>query len=134
MHCNFLIEQEEFCFDIAAFGETVSLLVNSKEQMLVEKLASLLKFGPNSTRYKDVFDICYLLDFVDKEKLKDIIRIVIFSNDNMREKSFEAIAVRVKSVFHNKNYRSRIKTSKKNWLDISVEKVEEKMGTFFDNL
>ena len=34
--------------------------INSKEQMFTEKLRSLLKFGPNSTRYKDIFDMVYL--------------------------------------------------------------------------
>ena len=38
-------------------NEGVNLLVNSNEQMLVEKLRSLLKFGALSTRYKDFFDI-----------------------------------------------------------------------------
>ena len=42
-----------------------SLLINSDEQMLAEKLRSLLKFGSFSTRYKDVYDIYYLKDYVE---------------------------------------------------------------------
>ena len=37
--------------------------------MLAEKLRSLLKFGPFSTRYKDVYDMYYFKDFVNREKL-----------------------------------------------------------------
>ena len=51
------IEQEEYCFDIAYDDEGASLLINSNEQMMAEKMRSLLKFGPFSTRYKDVYDI-----------------------------------------------------------------------------
>ena len=37
--------------------ETIlNYLINSKEQMFTEKLRSILKFGPLSTRYKDIFD------------------------------------------------------------------------------
>ncbi len=45
------------------------MLINSDEQILAEKLRSLLKFGPFSTRYKDVYDMYYLKDFVNREKL-----------------------------------------------------------------
>ena len=42
------IEQEEYCFDIA-----------SNEQMLSEKLWSLLKFGTFSARFKDIYELCF---------------------------------------------------------------------------
>ncbi len=57
VHTHLEIEQNEFCFDVGMSNESVSLLINSKEQMLTEKLRSILKFGSFSTRYKDVFDI-----------------------------------------------------------------------------
>ena len=37
--------------------EGATLLKNTYEQSFVEKLRSLLKFGANSRRYKDIFDI-----------------------------------------------------------------------------
>lgn len=57
VHKHFDIEQEDFCFDVGMDDVGVSLLINSKEQMLAEKLRSILKFGPFSARYKDIFDI-----------------------------------------------------------------------------
>lgn len=65
VHKNLNIEQEEYCFDIACYDGSATLLINSKEQMFTEKLRSLLKFGPNSTRYKDIFDMFYLTGKVD---------------------------------------------------------------------
>ena len=59
VHKQMDIVQEEFCFELGTDDEGVCLLINSKEQMLTEKLRSILKFGSFSTRYKDVFDICF---------------------------------------------------------------------------
>lgn len=53
------IEQEEYCFDITYDDEGASLLINSNEQMLSEKLLSLLKFGTFSTRFKDIYELCF---------------------------------------------------------------------------
>ena len=69
VHNRFELKQEEYCFDIAYDDEGASLLINSDEQMLAEKLRSLLKFGPFSTRYKDVYDMYYLKNSVDRVKL-----------------------------------------------------------------
>ena len=52
------IEQEEYCFDIA-YDEGASLLINSNEQMLSEKLWSLLKFATFSARFKDIYELCF---------------------------------------------------------------------------
>lgn len=53
------IEQEEYCFDITYDDEGASLLINSNEQMISEKLRSLLKFGTFSTRFKDIYELCF---------------------------------------------------------------------------
>lgn len=53
------IEKEEYCFDIAYDDEGASLLINSNEQMLSEKLRSLLNFGTFSTRFKDIYELCF---------------------------------------------------------------------------
>ncbi|WP_369127268.1 nucleotidyl transferase AbiEii/AbiGii toxin family protein [Treponema berlinense] len=56
--------------------EGASLLINSKEQMFTEKLRSLLRFGPVSTRYKDIFDMYFLKDVVSASE--SISRIIAF--------------------------------------------------------
>ena len=62
VHANMKIEQDTYCFDVCMDDEGASLLINSCEQIFAEKLRSLLRFGPLSTRYKDIFDFCYLKD------------------------------------------------------------------------
>lgn len=68
---NDKIEQDSYCFDVCMDDEGASLLINSCEQIFAEKLRSLLRFGPLSTRYKDIFDFCYLKDHVDMSRLAD---------------------------------------------------------------
>lgn len=134
VHKNLSIEQEEYCFDIAGFDEGASLLINSKEQMFTEKLRSLLKFGPNSTRYKDVFDLCFLCSLVDKEKLRDCINTFIISDFGMRENSITDIQNRVVRTFSDVRYRSRLTGSRKNWLDIPIDEVLNEIMEFLKSL
>ena len=76
VHNHLTIDQEEYCFDIAFDDEGASLLINSNEQMFTEKLRSLLRFGPVSTRYKDIFDMYFLKDVVSASE--SISRIIAF--------------------------------------------------------
>ena len=123
VHKHFAIEQEDFCFDVGMDDGGASLLINSKEQMLTEKLRSILKFGPFSTRYKDIFDIYYLCGLADREKLKHCMDTLIFSDPGMKENDIAGVLRRVTETFKNQTYLSRLKTSRKNWLDVDLETV-----------
>lgn len=118
-----LIEQEEYCFDIAYDDEGASLLVNSNEQMLSEKLRSLLKFGTFSTRFKDIYDMYYLKDRVSIEKLRQVLQIYVFDDESMREKNGKDITKRLKTVFADKTYIARLSRSDKKWIDDDVNEV-----------
>lgn len=61
VHKEFDIEQEEYFFNINFISDSISILINSKEQIFTEKLKSLLKLGFRSGRYKDLFDFYYLI-------------------------------------------------------------------------
>ena len=98
------LEQEEYCFDIGFDDDGASLMINSKEQMLTEKLRSILKFGPFSTRFKDIYDIYYLLDKVNEERLLQCFDTFIFADDGMRENDIVDILKRVRTTFEDKQY------------------------------
>ncbi len=70
VHKHLEIEQDKYCFDVCMDDRGASLLKNTVEQAFAEKLLSLLIFGTNSRRYKDVFDMYYLKDIVDRKKCK----------------------------------------------------------------
>jgi predicted nucleotidyltransferase component of viral defense system len=123
VHKHYDIAQVEFCFDVELDDEGASLLINSKEQMFTEKLRSVLKFGAFSTRYKDIFDLYYLSALLNKEALLKCFSTYIFNDDGMQEETIEDIIRRVQSTFSDSRYLSRLRTSRKNWLDADLDTV-----------
>jgi predicted nucleotidyltransferase component of viral defense system len=134
IHKDLDITQEEYCFDICFHDDGASLLMNSKEQILVEKLKSILKHDITSTRFKDIFDICYLSDKASDEKLKLCIKRYIFEDKTLDINTKTDIVTRMERILNNKLFISNIKTSKKNWLDLSLEEVLQKDLEFIRNL
>ena len=123
VHKYFSLEQIDYCFDVSSSSDGASLLINSPEQMLTEKLKSLLRFGILSTRFKDIYDIYYLFGFIDKPKLVECFNILIFSDSKMREKNVNDILTRIKIIFTNETYLASLNTSNKNWLGIANNEV-----------
>ena len=112
--------------------EGASLLINSCEQIFAEKLRSLLRFGPISSRYKDIFDFCYLKDHVDMDRLAECIRTYIINEPSMRETDMDGVIRRVSMTFNNSNYRAKLKTcGDRNWLQMDVD---DAFGTIVDFL
>jgi len=134
VHKNLSIKQEEYCFDVCMDDSGASLLINSREQMLTEKLRSLLKFGPLSTRFKDIFDICCLVDRADRQTLDSCINHYIFSDSGMRENTYHDIVSRLQRTFGDRRYQQRIKTSRKNWLGIEEQDAFHKIISFFQDI
>lgn len=134
VHKYLSLRQKEYCFDISASPEGASLLINSKEQMFAEKLKSLLKFGTLSTRFKDIYDMYYLSTIVDKEELLHSFQILIFSDQQMREKNTQNMFEHVQKIFNDNEYLNRLSTSKKNWLTTSTEEVLDGILSFIKSL
>lgn len=108
--------------------------IEQKEQIFTEKLRSLLRFGPLSTRYKDVFDMCYLSDYVDKSRLQQCMATYIFSDPGMRENDMDGIMRRVNRTFSDRLYKRNIeRAGNANWLEIGVPETFEKIETFLSS-
>ena len=134
VHKHLEIKQEEFCFDVALQEDGVSLLINSKEQMFTEKLRSILKFGTVSTRYKDIFDIFWLSQTVNKETIIQCLETFIFSDKGMKENTMDDIRKRIGNVLSNSEYRKKLAASKKNWLDKSDDEACNGLINFLNQL
>lgn len=134
VHKKFEISQEEYCFDISFSEDGASLLINTNEQMFSEKLRSLLKFGPTSTRYKDIFDMYYLSTHIDRNKLQKCLDSYIYNDDGMRENNINDIINRMKMTFNTKIYQKRIRTSDKKWIDEDIEDVFKSIIGFLESL
>ena len=134
VHTKLDVTQEEYCFDISFDNGSVSLLVNSNEQMLVEKLRSLLKFGALSTRYKDLFDIYYLSQHVDYKKMHVCLDSYIFNDQQMRECNVADVVKRMRNIFSDKLYIGRLSASGKNWTGENVVTITNSIEAFLETL
>ena len=136
VHKNAKLEQEELCFDLHSSLESITLLVNSKEQIISEKLKSLLKLGRISTRFKDIFDIYYLVTTknIDEDKLKELITDYILDDEIMRENTFKDIYSRLQFIFSDELYIEKLSSSNNDWLEIPIDEVLQSILEFFKNL
>ena len=115
--------------------EGASLLINSCEQIFAEKMRSLLRFGPFSTRYKDIFDFCYLKDHVERKRLMECIQIYIFDEPAMKEKNMGDIRRRISAIFKNRQFRTSVERSgDRNWLHIDVGEAFDEILNFLNTL
>lgn len=118
VHKHLEIEQLEYCFEVGTDDDGVSLLINSYEQMFTEKLRSILKFGAFSTRFKDIFDMYFLTDYLDNNKLKKCVNIYIIDDPGMREDSLEDVVIRFSDGTSDEEYLRNLNNSDKNWLNM----------------
>lgn len=134
VHKDLEIEQEEYCFDICFQEDGASLLMNSREQIIAEKLKSFLRFGIRSTRYKDVFDLSYLTKEADCKKLLKCIRKYIYEDTTLPVNDINEIEQRIERVFENPMFIQSVIRSEKNWMDISAEEALQSDIAFLKSL
>ena len=134
VHKHLELEQEEYCFDVCMDDEGASLLKNSREQSVVEKLRALLIFGVNDKRYKDIYDVYYLKDYLNKEKFLQYIKLLIFDDAMMRENTMVDIVRRVENSFKDKHYLKLISTSRQRWFDDEIEVIAKGIVDFLKDL
>ena len=136
VHKLFELEQEEYYFDLSLINKQINLLINSKEQIFVEKLKSLLKLVFLSTRYKDIFDFYYLVNIskLNKKKLLKNIEILIFNDDKMRENNIEDILNRLSKTLKSSRYINHLNDPVVNWLDIPIEDAINSLLKYIEEL
>ena len=132
VHKDFEIEQDEYCFNLDVFNESVNLLINSKEQIFVEKMKSLLKLGYISSRYKDILDFYYLINncYMDINKLNIYLKKYIFDDEAMIEKNTKDIYTRLSKIFNRKDFKNNFNSIRNNWLELPIEDVINKILEF----
>lgn len=136
VHKLFELEQDDYYFNLDAMEDGVSLLINSPEQIFTEKLKSLLKLGFKSTRYKDLFDFYYLINYdkLDRKKLLKSFQVIIFDDNTMFEETLENIYSRLESIFKSNVYKRNLTDPKNNWLDIPINDAIEKVLNYIEEL
>ena len=128
------VRQSDFDFKIVTDASSVSLQTNPKEQIFVEKLKSLLRIGPVSTRFKDVYDMYYLRTRVRKGILRKTIQTHIFEDDKIRERNTTGIISRLERIFKDKGFLKGLHTPASAWLDVPTEEVTKTVVDFLAKL
>lgn len=136
VHKDFNIKQEEYCFNLEAINESVTLIINSKEQIICEKLKSLLRFGIRTTRYKDIFDIYFLINNtnISKDDLLNIMNTLIIEDATMRENNIGDIIRNLDTILNNNGFKQSLRDAKNNWLDISINQVINNVIDYFKSI
>ena len=134
VHVYRQMAQRPMRFAIVLADNSATLPANSKEQMFAEKLKSLLRLGARSTRQKDVFDMCYLVDMVDRDVLRRFIALLVFADEGMRENDFASIRNRVRRIFGSSTFMHRLAGTSANWMNEPPRKVVAKILSFLDTI
>ena len=137
VHKDVSMVQDLYCFDLSKLDDSVSLLINTKEQIFTEKLKGLLRLGNLSTRYKDVYDMCWLITTGDmsKETVLADIKSIIWSDRTMRENSIKDVISRLNRAFNDPYYSTSLRQAKRhNWLDIDPFLATEAIVGFLQEL
>lgn len=136
VHKNFDIKQDKYCFNLEAINESATLIINSKEQIICEKLKSILRFGIRTTRYKDIFDIYYLINNteINKRELLNIIDILIIKDTSMRENNIQDITNNLSITLNNNLFKQSLRDARNNWVNVSVEEVVDNVINYFSSI
>lgn len=135
VHKNIQIDQEEYCFDVCLDDDGASLLINSKEQIFAEKLRALVKLGTFSGRVKDIFDLCFLSESVDRKGLLKCLHTFILDDPEMWENDMQAVISRISKIFSDKEFIRTVESSgRDNWLGIRASIAFKKILTLLNSL
>lgn len=83
---------------------------------------------------QDIFDMYYLLEHIDRDKLQICLDSYIYYDDGMRENNINDIINRIKMTFNTRMYQKRIRTSDKKWIDENIEDIFKSIIDFLESL
>lgn len=134
VHTHNEIDQVDYHFELTSASESTELFVNPNEQIFTEKLLSLLRHRTLSTRPKDIFDMYYLIEKVDLQKLSFCFNTLIYSNKKIQPNNINDIIAILSDVFSSRQFMRRLSTAKANWLMIEPSEVVGKLIDFLKTL
>ena len=125
VHTYSAIEQEKIVFSFDSSGGSISINVNPKEQIFAEKLLSLSRLGAISTRYKDVYDLYYLIknNFLDLDKTRNIISMFL-SSSSKQPNTINDLVNAVVDALNNQDFAEEVIKPASKWIDVDYEIVK----------
>lgn len=135
VHTYLGIEQETLLFIFETGNKSLSLKVNPCEQMFAEKILSLARLGAISTRYKDVYDLYFLInsESLKREKVRDILNL-FFLSSNREPYNMVDLYNSISDTFENKSFVNGAINPASKWLDIEFESIKKTILNYLSSL
>ena len=129
------INQDKLAFILDGLSSNIVLKVNSPEQIFSEKVISLSRFGIISTRYRDLYDMFFLIDEVglNTETVRKVI-ITILNSSNKQPKTILDLKTIICETLANKKFESDVLKANTNWLEIDYNHLKETIKGFINTL
>ena len=136
VHTEYNIDQDELCFNTCIDNENITLFVNSKEQIFVEKIIPIIKFGSLSTRYKDYYDLYWLIKNgnLNKDKVIKIMNDKIFNIGINNITNIEELINLIENILSNEKYLEKLNDRKNNWLEIDNIELKKELIEYLNSI
>lgn len=136
VHTEYNIDQDELCFNTCIDNENITLFVNSKEQIFVEKIIPIIKLGSLSTRYKDYYDLYWLIKNgnLNKDKVIKIMDDKIFNIGINNINSIEELINLIENILSNEKYLEKLNDRKNNWIEIGNIELKKELIEYLNSI
>lgn len=126
VHTLFAIDQVDSIFTFNNDNNKVVVKVNPPEQMIAEKLYSLAKHTVVSQRYRDLYDVYYLLKNtkVEKKVVRQCFELLLINNTHGFNELSDVIS-RIDETLSNEVFKERTENASKKWIDIDYLTLKE---------
>ena len=124
VHTYLAIEQERLVFMFENNNNSISLKANPCEQVFAEKLLSLGRLGVLSTRYKDVYDIYYLINSgkLNINKIKNILSL-FFRESKRRPNNLADLQFVIESTLNDNRFSKEANRPASKWIDVNYDAI-----------
>ena len=135
VHTYTSIEQEKIVFTFGSDKKTVSININPCEQVFAEKLLSLARLGPISTRYKDIYDIYYLItnNLVDISKVRNVLSL-FFKSSKRKPNDFNELVNSIIDTLNDSVFADEAKEPASKWIDVNYDSLKNTIIEYIKNL
>jgi predicted nucleotidyltransferase component of viral defense system len=134
VHTRADVEQSDWLFKVVTDDDAVALLANSREQIFVEKLKSLLRFGSASTRFKDIYDMYYLSKSLRLDVVQMFLKSYVYEDAKMQENAISDVEGRLRRIFANKTFMRNLSKPANAWLNETADRVADQLILFVSTM
>ena len=135
VHTYTAIEQESIVFYFDSSSDGVSMFVNPPEQLFCEKLLSLARLGALSSRYKDLYDMYYLIheNILKIDKVREILKL-FFDNSKRKPDSIIELNNIIHLTLSNSSFIKEASSTRSRLLDVEYADIKNRITGFIEKL